>query len=228
MLFLCALLPAAALTQEPPKNVHVVRASGEATVTAKPDRAEISISVVTQAPTAQAAAAQNATDTTQVLDSLKRVLSSGGQVKTTGYSIGPDYQYSKNGAPRKVSGYHAANGVRVTVDELPLIGKVIDAASQSGATTVGGLSYTLRNDDAVRAQALAEAAAKARSAAEAIAKALDLHVTGILEAASTDTVPQPPSPLRFGALQQTVEAGTPIEATTIEIHASVTVTLEVR
>ena len=227
MLLLCALLPAAAFTQDAPKNAHLVRALGEATVTAKPDRAEISISIGTQAPTAQAAAAQNAADTTQVLDSLKRVLGSGGQVKTSGYSVGPDYQFSKNGAPRKVSGYHAANRLSVTVDELPLVGKVIDVASQSGATTIGGLSFTLRNDDAVRAQALAEAATKARSAAEAIAKALDLHVTGILEATSTDAAPVAPMP-RFGSVAESVEVQTPIEAATIEIHASVIVTLEVR
>ena len=92
LLVLLLLLTSMDMAQEIPK-VHFVRATGEATVTARPDRAQISIGVMTQSSTAQAAASANATQTTQVIDAIKRTLGQGGELKTEGYSISPQYQY---------------------------------------------------------------------------------------------------------------------------------------
>ena len=47
----------------------------------------------------------------------------------------------------------------------------------------------LRDDSAVRARALAEAAMRARANGEAIAKALNLHVTGVVEAEVSNLSP---------------------------------------
>jgi len=60
---LLAALPSLAGTQPTaePAPRPSIRTTGEATVTAKPDRVIIDVGVVTQASTAQAAAAQNAT-----------------------------------------------------------------------------------------------------------------------------------------------------------------------
>src|SRR5665213_3095022 len=102
-LALMLVLPALLVAQHMSK-VHFVRASGEATVKVKPDRAEISIGVINQSPTAQEAAAKNATETKQVLDAVKQTLGPAGQIKTTGYSISPQYQYT-NGRPPKITGY---------------------------------------------------------------------------------------------------------------------------
>jgi uncharacterized protein len=220
------ILPAfSGVSQETPKLAHVVRATGEATRSAKPDRAQISIGVVTQAPTAQEASNQNAARTTQVLDSMKRALGAGGEVKTSGYSISPDYSYPKNEAPR-ITAYSATNTVLVTIDDLKLVGKIIDLATSSGANSMAGISFTLQDDEAIRAQALAEAAVKARANAEAIAKALNLQVVGVLEAQSTEVPGVRPLFLPTAAKARAVE--TPVESGTLDIHASVSVTLEVR
>ena len=52
----------------------MVRASGEATVTAKPDQAKVSIGVENQAATAEEASAQNAAQVAHVLGVVKRTL----------------------------------------------------------------------------------------------------------------------------------------------------------
>ena len=224
ILCLSVLLPCGAIGQEAQKAAHVVRASAEATITVKPDRAEISVSVVTHSATAQRAASENAEHTKRVLDSLKQTVGGSGEVKTTGYGVGPDYQNGKNGKP---SGYQAANRVLVTVNDLALVGKVVDLATESGANRIDGIQFVLRNDERVRAQAVAEAATKARATADAIAKALNLEVVGVLSAAEEGTQ----APMYFGAAMQKIAvqgAETPIEIGTIDIRASVTVTLEVR
>src|SRR6478672_7316735 len=222
----CCLAVAA---QDSAAKVHFVRASGEATVRAKPDRAQISIGVVTQAPTAQAASAQNATQTAAVLDAVKRGLDSSGEIKTSGYSISPQYQYT-NGRPPKITGYQASNTVLTTVNDLSLTGKVIDAANEAGANEITGISFSLRDDNAIRAQALAEAALKARSAAEAIAKALNVQITAVLEADTTEAPIVRPMNKGFAMMAEGAapRAPTPIEPGDLDVHASVTVTFEVQ
>jgi uncharacterized protein len=206
---------------------HFVRANGEATVSAKPDRAEISIGVITQASSAQAAAIQNATQTTQVLSSLKQTLGSGGEIKTSGYSISPQYYYAEG--KNKLTGYQASNTVLVTVNDLSLVGKVIDSASSSGANNINNIAFSLRNDAAVRQRALAEATANARAAAEAIAKALDVRVVGVLRAETTQEPVIRPINARMMAMAANAPAApTPVETGDVDVHAAVTVTVEVQ
>jgi uncharacterized protein YggE len=162
------------------------------------------------------------------LDTVERALGPRGEVKTSGYSIEPVYEYPKN-AHAKITGYRANNAVLVTINDLAILGRVIDTAADAGANNINGISFTLRNDAEVRAQALAEAAAKARSNAEAIAKALSLPVLGILEAHTLVADSIRPVVLRqaFSGAQN-VPVPTPIEPGNLEIHATVVVTLAVR
>lgn len=216
-------LPLLAQTSPPP---HFVRASGEAIVNAKPDRALIDIGVVTHAATAQAASTQNAAQTTQVLNSLHQLIGSAGEVKTSNYSLAPQYDYT-DGHPARLTGYDANNTVLVTVDDLPLLGKIIDSAASSGANNITGISFTLKDDTSVRGQALREATIQARSNAEIIARALNVQVLGILQAEPSDAVVRPVMrPMMMAAMRKAEP--TPIEAGNLEIHATVTVTLEVR
>ena len=60
--------------------------------------------------------------------------------------------------------------VQVTLDDLSKISNVIDGATAAGANQVQGIQFTLRDQDAVRAEALREAAAKARGDADVLAQ----------------------------------------------------------
>jgi uncharacterized protein YggE len=226
-LLLVILLPFMMNAQDNSK-IRFVRATAEATVSARPDRAQISVGVVSQTPTAQAAAAANATQTAQVIEAIKRTLGEGGELKTSGYSLAPQYQYSTGRAP-KISGFQASNTVLVIVNDLALLGKVIDAASESGANNINGVSFSLKDETAARTQALTEAAGKARAAAEAIAKALNAHVTAVLQAETQEAPSVRPMMRSFSAMAGNVGAApTPIEPGDLDLHASVTVTLEIQ
>ncbi|HSU32193.1 MAG TPA: SIMPL domain-containing protein [Bryobacteraceae bacterium] len=225
----CFLLTTSVIgAEELAKAPHVVRASGDATVTAAPDRARISIGVQNQAATAQQASSQNAAQTTRVLQVIRQALGSAGEVKTENYSVSPQYRYPKDGSPAKIVEYRATNTVQVTIDDLSLAGKVIDAATQSGANNVEGISFQLKDEGAVRSQALAEAAVKARASAEAIAKALNLHVVGVLQAEASGGPPPIRPMMRAMAAGGESAPSTPVEPGNLEIHASVTVTLQVQ
>ncbi len=226
--FLVLLIAPVLLAQES-LRVHFVRASGEAVIHAKPDRAEITIGVSNRAESAQAAASKNAEASTQVQAAIRQALGSGGEVKTSGYSLSPQYDYSNGHAPR-LTGYEANNTVTATVDQLSLLGKVIDAATGTGATNINGVSFTLKDDSAVKLRALSEAATKARANAEALAKTLDVQVVGLLTAEPTEMPVIRPLAKSFQAAPaaMAMRAETPIEAGDVDVRASVIVTLEVR
>jgi len=220
-----AVLPSVILSQNVERG-HVVRAAATATISVRPDRAEISVGVITQAASADAASASNASQTTRVISALKAALGSRAEIKTSDFSITPQFR-SDHGAQGKITSYQASNTVTVTVNDLNLIGKIIDTATAAGANNVQNTSFTLRDDQAVRSQALAEAAVKARASAEAIAKALNLRVTGVFSADAETTM----RPMLRGMPIMTetaeVRGPTPIEIGNIDVTESVTVTLSV-
>ena len=114
------------------------------------------------------------------------------------------------------------------MNDLPLLGKVIDAACDSGANNINGVSFSLKDETHARNQALAEAAMKARAAAEAIAKALNVQVVGVLQAETSQAPIVRPLTRSFAANALPQAMPTPIEPGDLDIHASVTVTLEVQ
>ena len=202
-----------------------VRATGEATVTAVPDQARISIGVVNQAATADKAAAANAQQSDAVIKQLRGLLGSNAEIKTINYSISPDYNF--NGGRQKITGYTANNTVRVRIDDLKDVGRVIDAVAENGANTISGIQFTLRDERAVRIEALRRAAAQAKANAEAIASAMGLRVVGVISAEAGE--PSMPHPVFAMAAMRAAPGGapTPVEAGTLDVGAVVTVTLEV-
>jgi uncharacterized protein len=227
ILALFSLLTVSPVFAQIPPAPHFVRASGQATVTAKPDRASVDIGVATRASTAQAASEQNAKQTSEVLTIIRRALGTGGEVQTSNYTLAPQYDYANN-QPGRLIGYDATNTVLVTVDDLSLLGKIIDAATKSGANNIAGISFTLKDDTAMRAAALREATIRARANAEVIAKALDVPIVGVLQAEPSEVPSIRPMvmPMKMAAMREA--AATPIESGSLEVHATVTVTLETR
>ena len=71
-----------------------------------------------------------------------------------------------------IIGYTTTNMVRVTTTDLSILGKLIDAANQAGANSVGGLSFGLQDPEPKVQQALTSATKQAMSHAGAIASGL--------------------------------------------------------
>lgn len=219
------LLATSAAAAPPIATHHTVTASGEATIPAKPDRAQISLGVETNASTAQAAAAQNAAKATKLLGAIRQVLGKNGSIATSQYALAPVYRYKQGEAP-ELTGYKADNTVTVKTSDLPLVPKIVDTATQAGANKIAGISFTLHNDAAIRAQALAQAAQRARANAEAIANALHLHVMAVLRATTGVGSVRPVR--QFVANKMMAAAPTPVEPANVQVSATVTVTLEVQ
>jgi uncharacterized protein YggE len=221
-----ALLPWYAGAQPDPRPPSV-EATGEAVIQTKPDQAKLNIGVVTQAPTAQAAAAQNATQLQATLDKLRGVLGTAGETRTSGYSLTPNYQYPRDGGQPTITGYTASNTVEVTTNDLAGLGKLIDVVVTGGANRIQGVQFTVKNEAPARAQALGQAVREARGNAEAMATAMGMQLGRVLllEQGSNPGVIRP-AVRQFAAAA--TAAPTPIEPGTVEVRATVTLTMELR
>jgi uncharacterized protein YggE len=120
------------------------------------------------------------------------------------------------------------NVVQVTLDDLGKIGTVIDSATLAGANHLQGIQFTLRDQDAVRAEALRQAATRARAEAEVLAAALGLKVVRVLSA-EENSPRVVPVRAYMGAPRAAMATATatPVEAGTLDVTADVMLTVEV-
>ena len=221
LILLLAGLVGAAILSAQATAAGTIQAQGSATLNVQPDQAQLSVSVSTDAATAQQAASQNGTQTNQVLNALKQVLGNSGTVQTIGYSINPRYS---SGTNPTVIGYTAMNTVQITTSDLSLPGQLIDAASGSGATNVYGLTFGLHDPDPSRQQALTAATKQALAHATAIAAGLSGKAGPVISAQETGTTVPIVSPVQaVGAI-----SSTPIVTGYVTVTANVTVTVQLQ
>lgn len=225
ILFTIALLFSSTFAQDvnsklPPS----INTTGEAVVSVAPDRARIDVGVVTQAGTSQQAASQNAQKLEATLARLRSLLGANADIKTVSYSLTPNYRYPQGGGEPTITGYTATNIVRVTLDDLTKVGSVIDTATQAGANRIQSLQFTVKDEQAVQTQALREAAQKARRKADALAGAIGVRIVRVLNLSESGPVA---IPFRDVAYAKAETASTPIEPGTIEVRATVSLTVEI-
>jgi uncharacterized protein YggE len=229
MIQLFLVSPAAA--QEPagrPERMPpTIRVTGEAVVTVKPDQAQIDIGVLTQAQTSQAASAENARKLDAVLPELRAALGPTARIETVSYNLQPNYQYPRDGGRPTITGYTASNLVRVTLQDLSAVGKAIDVTTRSGANQIHRLQFMLKDEEAARATALREAAAKARVKAEALAEALGVKVVRLISVVEGGASVQPVRDVMMMNRAAEASAPTQVMPSLIEVHGTVTLTVEI-
>jgi uncharacterized protein len=209
----------------PPATIQV---SGTAQVSETPDRVYIDVGVSTQAPRSEDAASQNAARLATVIAAVKRAAGPSAQLTTTEYSISPDYNYPRGGGTPTVVGYTVSNVVEVRLDDLRRIGGVIDAATRAGSNNVQNIRFALRDEQIPRNQALREAVLNARQDADALADALGLKVVRVLFVDEGSPAVEPVYPRgRVFAQAMAVPAPTPVETGSLDVSATVTLTVEV-
>ena len=211
-----------ATAQQKSGGPATVRVHGEATISVEPDRAEIDIGVITQGATSQAASDANAKQANAVIDQLKAAAPAA-TIKTVNFSVNPNYRYPKDGGTPTILGYAANNTVRMELNDLALVRKVIEAATRSGANNVNRLNFTLKDEKPYRAQALGDAVRQARSSAEALASSLRMKLGPVVEVEEGQPVIiSPARQVEFTKAESNTEP--PISAGNIDVHASVNIT----
>ena len=229
-LFLVVLLVAVpAMAQQPsPSSDPVVIVGGEGVVKAAPDRAWISIGAESRAPSARDAQRRNTELMTPVLEKLKSAGVAADAIRTVGYDLQYEWDYVNN--KRVGRGYVARNTVEVRVDAIDRVGELLELAVGSGATSLGGIRFDLKDQTKLEREALRLAVADARGKADAVAAGAGRVVDRIVrvEEQGVVNVPPPPRPMFREAQLAAADAAPPVSVGQMEIRANVTVTVTVK
>lgn len=202
---------------------HGITVQGTATISLKPDQASISLGVDAQASTAAQAQANASKAMAAVIAAVKGQGVADADLATQGISLNPSYgDQAPNGSPR-VTGYQADQSVSVKVHDLDKVGPVIDAGVAAGATSVGGISFSLADPTVATNQARGMAVNDAHARAQALATAAGVTL-GAPISITEESATQPP--IYYGALDAAAAPGkvaTPVQPGTTDVTVTINV-----
>jgi uncharacterized protein YggE len=220
------LVPAGMSAQQPAGQAAepVVVVIGEGLVQAVPDRAWITIGAESRAPSPREAQRRNTELMQPVQDKLRAAGIAADAIRTIGYDV--QYEWDFVNGKRVGRGYVARNTIEVRIDAIDRIGEYLEIAVGSGATSLGGIRFDMKEHAKLEREALRMAVADARSKAEAAAAGAGRSIDRILRIDEQGGV-TPPVPLRLmreAAQGAAADAAPPIAAGQMEIRARVSVT----
>jgi uncharacterized protein YggE len=211
------------------KNMPTITVVGEGVATARPDMGVVTVGVVTQAPRARDALAQNSKSMGEVIAAVKETGIESRDIETSQISLQPQYSYPQGGAREapKLVAYQASNNVTIRVRDLDKLGALLDRLVTSGANQIRGVELTVAEPgplrDAARTAAMKDAARKAGILADAAGVRV-VRVFSIIE----DVADAPrPMALRMSAEAAPGRPPVPIEAGEQEIRGRVTAVFEI-
>lgn len=223
-LTLCALLLVAAVAPVRADDMQgrAIVVTGEGTVSAAPDMAEIAAGVQTRAATARAALDQNNSAMTKVLDALKGAGVADKDMQTTRVNLAPAYESNPNTGARRPNGYQVTNSVTVRVRDLSKLGTLLDTLVSAGANNLGGVRFLIAEPQPLMDEARRKAVADATRRAKLLADAAGIHVGKVDRIDETGI--QMPRPMFAAADIAMRSSAVPVASGEQEIH----ITLNVR
>jgi uncharacterized protein YggE len=204
---------------------------GRGEVMAAPDRAVVRLGA--QAQAADAAAAQSTVNQTitKALADLRKLGIEQRSIQTAGLNLFPVYAPHRPGSESdepRVTGYRAANTIQVALDDLALVGKVIDTGVAAGVNRLEGVTFELRNDLPQRSEALRRAIEEAKSKAKTMAPALEVKLGRLREVVEGGISIEPPQPILAKAERFAMSAtSTPVQPGELRVEATVTLRYEI-
>jgi uncharacterized protein YggE len=201
--------------------------SGTGRVAIEADVADLRLGVALGRPTVDEARAEAATTMAAILAAVAEAGVDRRDVRTTLLSVQPRYDYRDGKAP-VLSGYELANTVEVVVRDLARLADVVDGTLRAGATSMDGLAVRIADPAPAEREARLRAMAEARARAEVLAEAGGLTLDGV-SAIVEGTPARPPMPFaKAERMALAADASTPVEAGSLEVAVTVTVTYRAR
>jgi len=206
-----------------PTSTGTIVVSGTGRVAVQPDVADLRLGVTVAKPTVEAARGEAAATMDAILRAVEGAGVARADVRTAMLSVQPRYDYRDGRAP-VLTGYEIANVVEVSVRDLSALGDVIDATLTAGATSMDALSFRLADPRPAEREARRQAMAEARARADVLAEAAGVTVQGVSDIVEGQPV-RPPGPVaKAQRMALAADAGTPVEAGTLEVAVTVSVT----
>jgi uncharacterized protein YggE len=202
------------------------------TVTHAPDTAFVTFGLETTGKSLTDAQRRNSLAMRKVMDRLRDLQIDEELIQTSAFTVSPQYRPPPNRpadpppASTEIVGYIVSNMVTVEIRALDRVGTVIEEVLKAGANSFQGLHWGLRDEQAVRLNALKQAAAKAREKASVLSETLHVKLARILSVTEGGQAIRPPMPMARMAMEASA-GDVPISPGELKIEATVTLVYEI-
>jgi len=167
---------------------NAITVSGEGEAFAVPDTAEFTFSIMEEAATA--AEVQDAA-TAVANDAIKALVEQGIEekdIKTVAYSLYPKYEWQQQTTCARYPcpgkqvqvGFKLDQSVSVKVRDLDRAGELLELVTEKGVSSVSGLTFTIADEDTIKAEARKQAIDDAQAKAEKLAGDLGVALVRIV------------------------------------------------
>ena len=212
---------------------RVLNVSAEGKTMVTPNLAAVSFSVVSQGKNPETLAENNNDKVSAAIEFVKSQGIEAKDIKTTGYNLSPDYQYDENTRRNYIVGYTMTQTVDVKIRNLDKVASVIGGLTPLGVNQVGGINFTVENQDEFLSEARAEAFAKVKAKASEIAKESGLRLGRIMNVNEYSSGPIPYYSGKGGASlgmggDMALSAAPSVEPGTNELSLTVNITYELK
>lgn len=209
---------------------YTIAIAGEGKVTAIPDVATVSLGLETKNLNISKAQQENTDKINKLIDRLKALDIKKEDIKTTSYSVFPDYNWVTG--RQILEGYKVSQNVLVKIRNFDKIPEALNLIGELNLNQVGGLNFTIDEPEKYRQEARLLALENAKQKAEALAKAADVKLGKLVS--FTESGYQPPIYYRDNAYMLEAKAvggaapAPQVEAGSQEVTVNVSVTYEVK
>ena len=210
------------------ENFKIISVSGEGIIETSPDRATISVGVICRNKDAAKVQADSARIATDIINSIVALGIDRKNIRTGNYNFRQIFRNDEN-RRNFFDGYEINNSVTIIVDDIKIVGKIIDSALSHGANSVDSLNFGLRDKKNFQTEAIKLAVRDARAKAEIVARELGKNIIGVRR---VDVHSGSISAPRYSKLAMAVADSenffeTPVEGGSLSCSASVNVEFEI-
>lgn len=180
-------------TPAPTTNPRIITVNVTGQIQAPPDVAYLNLGVAVSAPTAREALDKANASGEKIRQAIIDAGIPAQDVRVTSTGVYADQSKAPGQPNTDPTSYRASVDFTVTINDLSKAGAVLDAATNAGANQVSGVSYGIKDDSKLRAQALETAVKQAQPKAEAMARGLNVQVGQVVrvEEGGSYAVPLP-------------------------------------
>lgn len=162
-----------------PDMINQITVTGTAKVTATPDVAVLNIGIINEGATVNLAQKGVTEKMNAIIDSLKKDFKvETKDIKTESFSVNPKYDWTDG--RQRIIGYTASQSITVKARDFDKTGDILAKATELGANSVYGPTFSIDDPEKVKAEAREKAIAQAKEKAELLADQVGIKLGRIV------------------------------------------------
>jgi len=208
-------------------KTNLFTASGTGKATGIPDTAQLSIGATKTALTVADAQNQANAAAEKIIKDLKLLGVEEKNIKTTDYSVNPNYDYNRGGQ-QNITGYTVTQTLEVEITPIDIANKAIDTATSDGANVIGGIAFTFNDKTKkdLESKARTEAVKIAKEKAENLAKVTGIRLGKIVDVQESGNFEPRPIMMAAGSLETKSAPDTQLQPGENSITTTITLSYE--